>query len=143
MPRDFRRFTNVDDLLDDGIENNSDLSSRTEEASADLSETDSRALQIQANTIAKVQKEQEQDRMAQRRKDYNLFGIVLGAILAISGLGLAMHPIAMRVEHARMKYLPTVVEQVTPNRGRLYGFSLFAFGLVLIYFSGPRIKSRA
>jgi hypothetical protein len=124
-------------LLDDGIENNSDL------IGADFSRQppeaqDPQASEIRDATIAKIRADEFIAINQFRRKSISYFGVFLGLVLAISGIALIASPTDMRVEHARMKYLPTVTEHVTPVRSWLYGSALLAVGIALLAYSLKR-----
>lgn len=62
-------------------------------------------------------------------------GLVLGVLMAVSGVGVVAFPADMRVHHTRMRRLPSVVEHVTPIRSRIYGASLLLGGVALIGFA--------
>jgi hypothetical protein len=133
-----RRRTTVEDLLDDGIENASDLG----KAPLDTARPpDPEALQKRSETLAKVKAERAAQLSATRRKSFSVFGVLLGLLVATGGCLLVMFPTDMRVEHSRIRYLPTVWEHVTPARSRLYGSVGIAFGLALVVCSLYRPRS--
>ena len=138
--RDLRLTTNVEDLLDDGIENNSDLVDG-ELLREPEGNPDPRALEIRAATIARNRAEEALALNQFRRKNLSYLGILLALVLAISGIALILRPMEIRVEHARMKYLPTVTEHVTAARSRLYGSVLLVAGIVLLAYSLQRPRS--
>jgi hypothetical protein len=134
MPKDFRYTTNIEDLLDDGIENNSDLIGRASNIDPELP-IDPNTIRIGEETIAMSHAKQATEKELAQGRSYSLFGVLLGIGLSISGLALAVHPIDMNVEHSRMKYLPSSVEHVTTLSSRLYGMAVFGFGLAVLGFS--------
>jgi hypothetical protein len=133
-----KRWTTVEDLLDDGIENASDLGKPPSDTPLS---PDPEPLHKRSETLAGVRAERAAELSATRRKSLSVFGVVLGLLIVASGCFLAMFQPDMRVEHSRIKYLPTVWEHVTPARARLYGSIGIAFGLVLIVYSVYRPRS--
>jgi hypothetical protein len=133
-----RRQTTVEDLLDDGIENASDLAKVPLDAPLP---SDPAALRKRSETLARVKAEQAAELSTTRRKSFSVFGALLGLLIAAAGCSLVVFPADMRVEHSRIRYLPTVWEHVTPGRSRLYGSVGLAFGLVLVVYSLYRPRS--
>ena len=133
-----RRRTTVEDLLDDGIENTSDLGKVPLDASLP---SDPAALRKRSETLARVKAEHAAELSTTRRKSLSVFGVLLGLLIAAGGCILVIFPADMRVEHSRIRYLPTVSEHVTPARSRLYGSAGLAFGLVLVVYSLYRPRS--
>ena len=133
-----RRRTTAEDLLDDGIENASDLGKLPSDATLP---PDPAALRKRSETLARVKAEHAAEFSAARRKSFSVFGVLLGLLIAAGGGALVVFPTDMRVEHSRIKYLPTVWEHVTPARSRLYGSVGLAFGLALVVYSLYRPRS--
>lgn len=133
-----KRRTTVEDLLDDGIENASDLSKPPSDTTLS---PDPEAFRKRSETLARVRAERAAEFSATRRKSLSVFGVLLGLLIATGGSLLVMFPADMRVEHSRIRYLPTVWEHVTPARSRLYGSVGIAFGLVLVVYSLYRPRS--
>jgi hypothetical protein len=127
-----RRRTTVEDLLDDGIENASDLGKLSSDTTLPPA---SEAIHKRSETLARVKAERAAELGAARRTSFSAFGVLLGLLIAIGGCLLVMFPPDMRVEHSRIRYLSTVWEHVTPARSRLYGSVATAFGLVLVVYS--------
>ena len=140
MP-DFRRFTNVDDLLDDGIENNSDIATKLASNVPPAPPPDETSIRIREETLSKVEAEESLTRLRQRKSSYSRYGVILGVILSLAGIISSIHPSEILVEHARIRYLATTHELVSPFRARIYGVSLAAIGIALVAFSLYRPKS--
>jgi hypothetical protein len=133
-----RRRTTVEDLLDDGIENASDLGKPSSDARLP---SDPAALRKRSETLARLRAEHAAELSTARRKSFSAFGVLLGLLIAVGGGALVLFPTDMRVEHSRIRYLPTVWEHVTPVRSRLYGSVGLAFGLSLVVYSLYRPRS--
>ena len=138
--RDFRRFTNVEDLLDDGVENNSDLPKSRPDQDDHTATTDPESVHIQSQGLEKNRLEDSATSKAINQKSRNIYGVMLGVIFSAIGLFAAINPTEMRVEHTRMKYLPTSFEYIDKLRGRIYGSTLFVFGIAVLAFSLYRPK---
>ena len=132
-----RRRTTIEDLLDDGVENGSAAIEPLTKLPADPS-VDLGIRQRRADTLAKVRAEHSAQLRALQRRNFSVFGIVLGALIAVAGVVLVVFPVDMWVEHSRIKHLPTVWEHVTPARSRLYGSTAFIFGLVMVAYGAHR-----
>ncbi|HWR96560.1 MAG TPA: hypothetical protein VN248_07525 [Arenimonas sp.] len=134
-----RRRTTAEDLLDDGIENNSAVFLSTD---SDMPETPeerkSNTIRDQALLAAKIDYERKRDEF--RSKSYSGLGLFLATILMSGGLYGILYPAELYVTHVRVKYLPTFVEHVTPDIARFYGISLFLCGIATAVFSIYRPK---
>jgi hypothetical protein len=129
-----KRHTNVEDLLDDGVENLSHL------AALDLQPESKPApspefLAIRRRTVESNRIESERNDALAYRRAFDHFGLALGVVMALSGVALLAFPVDMIVHHARIKYLASVAEHVTPARSRIYGATLCLGGLALVGFS--------
>lgn len=62
-------------------------------------------------------------------------GVFLGITLIICGAWLFLFPVDMLVEHHRLRYLPSVVEHVTPGTSQFYGVAGVILGLLVLAFS--------
>jgi hypothetical protein len=134
-PAWIRRRTNVADLLDDGVENGSDIVSDLPEADEPPTAGEASALRRREETLAAVRAEQAAIAAAARHRAFNPCGVAFGLLIAIGGAWLIASPVDMRVEHRRMMYLPTSWEHVTPARSRFYGTAGLVSGLLLIGYS--------
>ena len=116
-----RQHTNVEDLLDDGIANNSDLSSfaRSEQLPDDSPAVASIKSQTQSPRIEAPEQPQEQ-------RDFQVAAI--GLFVSGCGLGLMFHPVDMIVYHLK------AIEHVTNARSELYGAVLVLFGAALLIY---------
>ena len=125
-----RRHTTVEDLLDDGVENFSDL--KASETAAPEPEPDPALIAANQQFRDQARLEQEQAMREAYRSAFSDLGIFLGLLMTVSGSTLALFPVDTLVYHARVRYLRSVVEHVTPARSVLYGASLAISGIGLI-----------
>ncbi len=118
-----RQHTNVEDLLDDGIANNSDLSSfaTSDQSRGELPMASPDDLPPQSSHIEPKKSEPEPE-----GRDFYVAAI--GALIIGVGLDLIFHPVDMIVYHLR------ATEHVTPGRSEFYGVVLILFGLVLLVY---------
>lgn len=139
-----RRDTTAEDLLDDGIENASDLKSKPESAGVDPLANGAphhEAMEIRRRTVERNRLEAAEQARIQRRKSYSRFGFLFGAALLVFGLIAMLHPAESDVLHARIKYLPSFIEHVSEGRSVFYGAVMFVFGAVLCWYSLLRPRS--
>ena len=130
-----RRRTNVEDLLDDGVENGSDIRAGLPEADAPPTHDEALAIGKRDRTLAAVRAEQAEIASKARRRALSPYGVALGLVIAAGGAWLIASPVDMRVVHARARRLPTFTEHVTPPRSRLYGAAGLISGLAVIVYS--------
>ena len=136
-----KRRTTVSDLLDDGIENNSDLQQL--DSGDELAQPPNPALlRKRSETLALINAEHAATELAAYRKNFSIFGAALGAVIAIASAYVVISPVDMRVEHRRIRYLPTVWEHVTPARSRFYGSVGLVFGVFVVGYSLYRPRSQ-
>ena len=116
-----RRHTNVEDLLDDGIVNNSDLSSfaRSEQRPGDSpvvasTENPTQSSQIEAHE--------------QQPEGRDFYVAAIGLFISGCGLDLMLHPVDMLVYHLK------AIEHVTGARSEFYGAILTLFGAALLIY---------
>jgi hypothetical protein len=132
-----RRHTNVADLLDDGIENNSDLSSFA--VPGDSADPGTNA------SIAPRSGEQQRAPKPfvppTMRESISLTGILIGGVLLLGGVLLVLLPVDMDVFHHRVMYLPSFVEHATPFRSRVYGSAGILLGLIVLAFATVRHRA--
>lgn len=139
-----RRNTTAEDLLDDGVENGSDLKSPRESDGVDSVADDAPphgAMEIRRRTLERNRLEAVEQARIQRRKSYSLFGLLFGAALLVFGLVAMLHPTESDVLHVRIKYLSSFVEHVSKERSVFYGAVMFVFGAVLCWYSLLRPRS--
>jgi hypothetical protein len=120
-----RQHTNVEDLLDDGIENNSDLKSFAThcQPSDALPVADPAEIPLQASHI-------ETARPPPPERDFTLAGI--GLLIMGCGLALVLYPVDLVVFHQGAKYAYRgVLEHVTTGRSQIYGSVGIVLGAIL------------
>jgi hypothetical protein len=126
-----RQHTNVEDLLDDGIENNSDLKS--------FAESNESTDPVSTGALASDASDQHQpsvirpDPLASTPVSY--IGVLLGSALIVGGALLFLFPVDMFVYHHRVMYLPSVMEHVTRGRSEFYGAAGFLLGFVVLAYA--------
>ena len=136
-PAWIRRRTTIADLLDDGIENGSDvagLSAAAEELPVPGGED---ALRKRDQTLAAIRAEQRAADATMARRSFSPYGVFLGVLIAAGGTWLIARPVDMRVLHDRAKHLP-FREHVTPARSRLYGTAGLVGGLLVVAYAMRR-----
>ena len=123
-----RQNTNVEDLLDDGIENNSDMASFAEIDGSDSS----------AAAISQQSEPSSQSPLSADRPDpvasapISFIGALLGSVLIIGGALLVLLPIDTFVFHQQAGRLPSFWEHVTVGGSEFYGGAGLLLGLSLI-----------
>jgi hypothetical protein len=130
-----RKATNLYDLLDDGIANNSDI--------RELVEREDEITAKAAIAIAQRPAPQRGSASAPEAivpKARSWSGILLGMLAFVAGAAEAIHPTAMNVWHDRARYgMRPFFEHVDPERARLYGICMAIFGLGLLAYSLVRM----
>ncbi len=117
-----RRVTTLYDLLDDGIENGSDLAKIADLKRDSLEERPER-LNSPPNDARSANSSPDGRR--------SWFGILLGLALSVAGASVALWPSSMMVWHHRIMYLPSVVEYVTASTARGYGIVVAIAGICI------------
>jgi len=135
-----RQLTNLYDLLDDGVENGSDLP-----ALAALKKHDG------ANSIEEDGKKKPEVRLVHHesgpivsRRSWS--GVLIGLALLLCGTAAILWPAEVWVWHDRIRYLPGFAELVTRMGAQFYGsvvvvsgFLILLLSLVPMRVSAPRI----
>jgi hypothetical protein len=124
-----RQYTNVEDLLDDGIENNSDLKSFAThgQPSDELPVAERAQVPLQASHI-------DTPRSAPPERDFTLAGI--GLLIMGCGLGLVLYPVDLVVYHQGAKYAYRgLLEHVTTGRSQIYGSVGIVLGAALLIYA--------
>lgn len=116
-----RQHTNVEDLLDDGIANNSDLSSF---AKPEQPPDDSPVVASTENPAQPSHAEAPEQQPEER--DFHV--AALGLFISGCGLDLMLHPVDMLVHHLK------AIEHVTGARSEFYGAILILFGVALMIY---------
>jgi hypothetical protein len=129
-----RQHTNVEDLLDDGIENNSDLKSfaKAPDPVSDHDAAEEGPLR-QSNSSSAHHEAERPLEGPQNKVSY--FGAVIGASITIGGILLVLFPVDMFVFHDRTKYYRPFWEHVTHGRSEIYGVAGILLGAVVFCFS--------
>ena len=123
-----RQHTNVEDLLDDGIENNSDVASFAE-------------LDDAGSSDASISQRAAQSSITTSRPDplasapISFVGVILGSVLIVGGALLFFFPIDTFVYHQRAGRLPSFWEHVTRGGSEFYGVAGFLLGIALFAYS--------
>ena len=122
-----RQHTNVEDLLDDGIENNSDLKSFATQPSDELPVAERAEVPLQASHI-------ETPRPDPPQRDFTLAGI--GLLIMGCGFGLVLYPVDLVVYHQGAKYAYRgLLEHVTTGRSQIYGSVGIVLGAALLIYA--------
>ncbi|HTA66328.1 MAG TPA: hypothetical protein VK753_12565 [Xanthomonadaceae bacterium] len=124
------RQTNVEDLVDDGIENGSDIASFNPVDAVDETPTPetSKADAIRRSTLLRERQEQEEQVESLRRRSVSWLGLILGACFVVSGIVVFLFPRDTYVYHHRMRLLPSFVEHVTPAGSQAYAVVAVVLG---------------
>jgi len=135
-----RQRTNLYDLLDDGIENNSDLEAlrkAREDAAAEPEPPAAHAGTDDAPHPATASPSTPAgDRKAASATGRRHWaGALTGALSCAGGLWLLVAPATGLVFHDRIRYARPFVEQVSPLMSQVYGGVLLVAGIALLYFS--------
>jgi hypothetical protein len=139
------RRTNTADLLDDGIENGSDLQSlaRMKDDAVDAVED---APKVPGRVELPTQSSPLRDlhakaapKQVQPREPISYLGLVIGACLLVFGAVMFLYPQAVSIYHDRIKYRP-FVEHVTTTGSQVYAVIALVIGIVLCGFSLYRPK---
>jgi ferric-dicitrate binding protein FerR (iron transport regulator) len=135
-----RQRTNLYDLLDDGIENNSDLEAlrkaREEAAAAPEPSIDREGMddapRPEAASLSTSFGARESASAPGRR---HWAGALTGALSCAGGLWLLVAPATGLVFHDRIRYARPFIEQVSPLMSQVYGGALLVAGIAQLYFS--------
>jgi hypothetical protein len=117
-----RQHTNVEDLLDDGIDNNSDLKSFA------LAEQPSDEPPISEAVEVPLQKSHIESSSPEPMKQ-DFFVAAIGVLIMGCGLSLVLHPVDLIVHHLR------AIEHVTSVRSEVYGWVGILFGAALLVYA--------
>lgn len=125
-----RKLTNLYDLLDDGIENGSDLPELARLQAEDGAGT------ATPSAPAPPRGDRPAEPVPSRR---SWGGVLLGAAFIAGGGAAALWPSELMVWHDRINYLPSFVEHVTRAGARGYGVAVTVGGLVVLVVSLLRL----
>ena len=135
------RRTNTADLLDDGIENGSDLKSFSQTEATEVvdapkvSQVD---LPTQSSPLRNLDA-QATPRAVPPKESYSYLGLFFGTYFVVSGVLLFLFPQDASIYHDRMKSRP-FVEHVTATGSQVYAVIALVVGIVLCAFSMYRPK---
>jgi len=121
-----QRRTNIADLLDDGIENYSDL--KPSASAAGAADAEGTAVAESPGATPAPRSAASTPTTASPRPTVSWLGLLLGIGLVAAGVRLFLASIDLMVYHQRMKR-PSFVEHVTPQRSRIYGTAAAVVGL--------------
>jgi hypothetical protein len=131
------RQSNIVDLLDDGIENGSDLRvpSRVDEDAQGPDAGD-------ANKESFKRLEQSSGRRAAPpepreipKASVNYAGLAIGTGFAVSGALIFPDARAINILHGSLRYRPAWIEHLTATESRVYALVAIVFGIALCAFS--------
>ena len=128
------RHTSANDLLDDGIENFSDLRGQSQ-SSEPSPPVDPAVARVRDATLARIKTEQANALQIAHHRSRSYFGLVLAVLMMVGGLAVVWYPVDMFVVRGGGPKSRTFLEHITPFRAQLYGGSLFLIGAVLGYYS--------
>lgn len=138
----FLRQSNTADLLDDGIENGSDLKSRarTEKEAPDA--PPGHALDEPAASPAQeyAQHQQQAPETAPPAASVSYLGLFLGVSSLAAGIMLLVDPHDLRIFHSAMRYRGSI-EHVTAFGSQTYGVLALIFGIALCWYALYRPKN--
>lgn len=135
------RRTNTADLLDDGIENGSDLKSfaQIDEAEVvDAPKVSQVDMRTQSSPLRNLDT-QETPRAVPAKEPISYLGLFFGACFVVSGVLLFLFPQDRYVFHDRLKSR-SFVEHVTATGSQVYAVIALVVGIVLYGFSMYRPK---
>ena len=124
-----RQHTNVEDLLDDGIENNSDLTSFADVDGA------SEEVPVPASHEGSAEPQNSDTPMIANQTPVSTFGAVVGGSMMWFGVKLFLFPTDAMVYHARKGLHRGVLEHVTQAGSHVYGVAGFLIGLAVLIVS--------
>jgi hypothetical protein len=133
-----RQHTNVEDLLDDGIENNSDVGSfaRSDD------ELDRRVDGVtEANGIGSTPPLPAHPVPDEHPRKPSYFGMFLGVLTIAAGSLLCFHPVNALVYHQRSRSYFSSWEFVSPERSEFYGVSGILIGLAILLLAAYRPRN--
>jgi hypothetical protein len=133
------RRTNTADLLDDGIENGSDLKSfaKTEDDAVGVVDDVPKARRGETPTQSSPLRDlhtKEAPKEVPPREPVSYLGLFIGACLLVFGVVMYLYPRDVSVYHDRMRYRP-IVEHVTTTGSQVYAVIAMIIGIALCWFS--------
>lgn len=138
------RRTNTADLLDDGIENGSDLqsSAKTEDDAAgdvaDVPKVQRGEMPTQSSPLRDL-RTKEAPKEVPPREPVSYFGLFIGTCFLVFGVVMFLHPQDVSLYHERTRYR-TMVEHVTATGSQVYAVIALVIGIALCWISLYRSK---
>ena len=69
------------------------------------------------------------------RAPISYIGVLIGITLIVGGVWMFLDPSEIRVEHHRLRYLPTAAEYITRDTSQFYGVVGVLLGLLVLVFA--------
>jgi len=139
------RRTNTADLLDDGIENGSDVRSfaGTEDDPADAVDAAQKIprrgeMPTQSSPLRDLHA-RELPEEVQPKQPISYLGLLIGACFVVFGIVVLLYPQDVFVMHDRVRYR-TYVEHVTATGSQIYAVIALVIGIALCWFSLYRAR---
>ena len=139
------RRTNTADLLDDGIENGSDLRSfaKTGDDPADAVDAAPKVprrveMPTQSSPLRDLHTKEAPEEV-QPKEPISYLGVFIGACFLVFGVVMFLYPQDVSVYHDRIRYRP-IVEHVTTTGSQVYAVIALVIGIALCWFSLYRAR---
>jgi hypothetical protein len=135
------RRTNTADLLDDGIENGSDIKpfAKTEDdAVEDVPKLPRVLMPTQSSPLRDLHKQKAPEAPPQK-EPISYVGLLIGACLLVFGVVMFLYPQDVSVYHERSRYR-SFLEHVTATGSQVYAVIALLIGIALCWFSLYRPK---
>ena len=139
------RRTNTADLLDDGIENGSDLKpfAKTEDDAADAVDDIPQVarrteMPTQSSPLRDLHKKETPEALPPK-EPISYLGLFIGACFLVFGIMMFLNPQEVWVMHDRVRYR-TIVEHVTATGSQVYAVIALVIGIALCWISLYRSK---
>ena len=69
------------------------------------------------------------------RAPISYIGVLIGITLIVGGVWMFLDPSEIRVEHHRLRFLPTVAEYITLGSSQFYGVAGALLGILVLVFA--------
>jgi len=138
------RRTNTADLLDDGIENGSDLKSfaKSEDDAVEGVPKVPKASRVEMPTQSTPLRDLYKKKTPEApppKEPISYLGLFIGACFMVFGVVMFLYPQDVSVYHDRIRYRP-IVEHVTTTGSLIYAVIAWVVGIALCWFSLYRPK---
>ena len=135
------RRTNTADLLDDGIENGSDLKSfaKAEDDAADAVDDVPRVprrgeMPTQSSPLRDLHAKEAPKEAQLPKEPISYLGLFIGACFLVFGVVMFLYPQDVSAYHDRIRYRP-IVEHVTTTGSQVYSVIALIIGIALCWIS--------